>query len=81
MAMTIRPDSARALALAWGFGWRIGAGLLLGYYLDLWMGTSPLWIFVVTLGSFVASITEFIRLSRVDASRARRSDDDASSPS
>lgn len=60
----IRPDTARALALAWGFGWRIGAGLVLGYYLDLWMGTSPLWLFVVTLGSFVASIVEFIRVSR-----------------
>ena len=79
--MTIRPETARALALAWGFGWRIAAGLVLGYYLDLWMGTSPLWLFVVTLGSFVASITEFIRLGRASARGTGRSDGDSRTPS
>ena len=78
MPMSIRPETARALALAWGFGWRIGAGLVLGYYLDLWMGTSPLWLLVVTLGSFVASVTEFIRLTRAET---RSSGGDASKPS
>jgi F0F1-type ATP synthase assembly protein I len=63
----MRPDTTRALALAWGFGWRIVGGLVLGYYLDRWMGTSPLWILVATLGSLVASITEFIRVARDEA--------------
>ena len=68
MAVTLKPETAKTLGLAWGFGWRIGAGLLLGYYLDLWMGTSPLWLFVVTLGSFVAGVGEFIRLTRASSS-------------
>ena len=67
MAVTLRPESAKALALAWGFGWRIVAGVVLGYYLDRWMGTNPLWILVTTLGSFVASITELLRVSRDEA--------------
>jgi F0F1-type ATP synthase assembly protein I len=79
VALTIRPDTAKALALAWGFGWRIAAGLVLGYYLDVWMGTSPLWLFVVTMGSFVASVTEFIRLSQ-SSRRDIDSGDDSHSP-
>ena len=75
MAVTIRPETAKTLGLAWGFGWRVVAGLVLGYYLDRWMGTSPLWILVTTLGSFVASITEFIRVSRREVEQRAREEE------
>ena len=78
--MTIRPETARALGLAWGFGWRIAAGLVLGYYLDLWMGTAPLWLFVVTMGSFVAGVSEFVRLSRSEVERNRDHTDRSEAP-
>jgi F0F1-type ATP synthase assembly protein I len=80
VAVGVRPSTAKALALAWGFGWRIVAGLALGYYLDRWMGTSPLWILVTTLGSFVASITEFIRVSRDETAERARERGEGSAP-
>jgi len=78
--VSVPPGTARALALAWGFGWRVGAGLLLGYYLDLWMGTSPLWLLIVTLGSFVASVGEFIRVSRQETERWHDDESGGGSP-
>lgn len=80
MPMTMRPETARALGLAWGFGWRIAAGLVLGYYLDVWMGTAPLWLFIVTMGSFVAGVSEFIRLSRSEVERTRDHTDPSETP-
>jgi F0F1-type ATP synthase assembly protein I len=61
--------ATKALGLAWGFGWRIGAGLFLGYYLDRWLGTGPLLMVVFTIGSFIAGIVEFVRVA---ASTRRR---------
>jgi F0F1-type ATP synthase assembly protein I len=58
------PKSAQALGLAWGFGWRVAAGLLLGYYLDRWLATPPLFLIVFTIGSFVVGVLEFLRISR-----------------
>ena len=57
------PQTTQVLGLAWGFGWRITAGLFLGYYLDRWLGTAPLLLIAFTIGSFVAGIADFLRLS------------------
>jgi len=57
------------LGLAWGFGWRVVAGVLLGFYLDRWLGTSPLLLVVFALGSLIASVVELIRASAIDADR------------
>lgn len=61
--------TSRVLGLAWGFGWRIGAGVLLGFYLDRWVETSPLFLFVFAIGSLVAGIAELIRAAAADARR------------
>jgi F0F1-type ATP synthase assembly protein I len=45
---------AEALAVAWSLGWRIAAGIIIGYYADKYLGTVP-WL---TLGfSMTALIT------------------------
>jgi hypothetical protein len=30
--------SAELMALAWSLGWRIAAGIIIGYYVDQWLG-------------------------------------------
>jgi len=42
-------QTSQLLGLAWGFGWRVVAGVLLGFYLDGWLGTSPLLLVVFAL--------------------------------
>lgn len=55
--------TAQALGLAWSFGWRIAAGLFLGYYLDRWLGTGPLLLIVFTIGSLVVGVAELVRVT------------------
>jgi F0F1-type ATP synthase assembly protein I len=57
------------LGLAWGFGWRIAAGMLLGFYLDRWLGISPLLLCVFALGSLVAGVAELVRAAAPDDRR------------
>ena len=66
--MGIDRRTSQLLGLAWSFGWRIGAGVLLGFYLDRWLGTSPLLLVVFALGSLVAAVAELIRAAAPDAS-------------
>jgi len=46
-----------ALAVAWSLGWRITAGILIGYYADAWLGTAP-WL---TLGFSLAALITGVR--------------------
>lgn len=59
--MHVDRRTGQLLGLAWGFGWRIVAGVLLGFYLDRWAGTSPLFLVVFAIGSLIASVTELVR--------------------
>jgi len=65
---TVRIDrsTAQLVGLAWSFGWRIAAGVLLGFYLDGWLGTSPLLLVVFAVGSLVAGIVELLRAATPD---------------
>lgn len=65
--MGIDRRTSQVLGLAWGFGWRIGAGVVLGFYLDRWVGSSPLFLVVLALGSLVAGVAELIRAAAADA--------------
>lgn len=44
------------LGLAWSFGWRIAAGVVVGYYLDLWLSTTPLFTLVFAIAALVAGV-------------------------
>jgi F0F1-type ATP synthase assembly protein I len=48
--------STQALALAWSLGWRIAAGLLIGYYADEWLGTSPWLTLLLSMAALVAGV-------------------------
>ena len=70
--MRIDERTSKLLGLAWGFGWRIVAGVLLGFYLDGWLGTSPLLLVVFAVGSLIAGVAELIRVSASSSGRDGR---------
>ena len=43
-------------ALALGVGWSVAAGAVLGYYLDNYLGTSPLFTLLLTVGAMSGAI-------------------------
>ena len=62
----MRPrGSTQALAIAWSLGWRVAAGILVGYYLDGWLGTSPWLTLSFSLAALASSVRAMILLSRV----------------
>jgi F0F1-type ATP synthase assembly protein I len=46
--------------------------VVLGFYLDRWVGSSPLFLVVFALGSLVAGVVELIRAAAADARRDQR---------
>jgi F0F1-type ATP synthase assembly protein I len=59
-------QTTQLLGLAWSFGWRVAAGVLLGFYLDSWLGSSPLLLVVFAVGSLVVGIMELLRAAAPD---------------
>lgn len=43
-------------ALALGVGWSVAAGAIIGYYLDGYLGTSPLLTLLLTVGAMSGAI-------------------------
>jgi F0F1-type ATP synthase assembly protein I len=56
----VAADSTQALALAWSLGWRIAAGLLLGYYADEWLGTAPWLTLLFSIAALVVGVRAMI---------------------
>ena len=53
---------ARFAGLGTEFGGIIVAGVVAGYYIDEWLGTSPLFLLVFTLGGFAGALARLIRM-------------------
>ena len=70
----VSSNTAAVLAMGWGFGWRIAAGFLIGYYLDLWLGTSPALTLVFALAAMVAGVMRLLTLLRAMQEERRRGD-------
>jgi F0F1-type ATP synthase assembly protein I len=54
--------AGRFAALGTEFGVTIVAGVVLGYYLDEWLGTSPLLMLVVSMAAFGGSIYRMVAM-------------------
>ena len=54
--------STELLALAWSLGWRIAAGLVIGYYADLWLGSGPWLTLLLSITALVAGVRQMIAL-------------------
>jgi len=50
------------LGLAWSLGWRIAAGLLVGYYLDRWLSTAPLFTLLLSIAALVVGVRQILRV-------------------
>ena len=55
----------RLAAMGSEFGVSIVAGVVAGYYLDEWLGTSPLFILIMTIGAFAMAIYRMVRTLRM----------------
>lgn len=62
-------------ALGLEFAGSVLGGLVLGYYLDRWLGTSPWLMLVGTLGGMVTAVTRIILLTN-QFERQRKAPDD-----
>ena len=54
--------SAELLALAWSLGWRITAGIVIGYYADVWLGTGPWLTLFLSIAALVSGVRQMIVL-------------------
>ena len=54
--------AGRFAALGTEFGVTIVAGVVIGYYLDEWLGTSPLLMLVISMAAFGGSIYRMIAM-------------------
>jgi F0F1-type ATP synthase assembly protein I len=64
VALRVDPRNAQAWGLALSFGWRVAAGVLVGYWLDGWLDTGPLFLLVFSIGALTGSIFDMLRASR-----------------
>ena len=55
-----------AAGLALGVGFVIAAGLLVGYYLDRWLSTSPLLTLFFSLAALVIAVRRIIAAGSAD---------------
>jgi hypothetical protein len=59
--------TAQLLALAWGLGWRIAAGIIIGYYADLWLGSAPWLTLLFSIAALVSGVRAMLVLLNGDA--------------
>lgn len=53
--------------MALTFGWRIAAGVVIGYWLDGWLGTTPVLISVMSIGALVSAVADMLRIAKKDS--------------
>ncbi len=61
-------SGARYLGFGFEFAATIVAGVLIGNYLDQWLGTGPLFTLAVTLGAMVGAVQRLISSLRKHSS-------------
>ena len=67
MPVRLTPQAAQAWGLALSFGWRIAAGVLIGYWIDNRFDTTPIFIMVLSIGALVGAIRGMLRVSSAAA--------------
>ena len=60
--------TGEALAVAWSLGWRVAAGIILGYYADTYLGTVPWLTLLFSLAALVTGVRSILALLASDSS-------------
>ena len=63
---------ARSMGVAFTLFSELGAGLLIGWAADRWLGTSPIFLLVFGLGGIAVAMSTFIRGALKENARATR---------
>ncbi len=50
------------LALAWSLGWRIAAGVLVGYFLDQRIGSAPLLTLLFSIAALAMGVAQILKV-------------------
>ena len=67
MPVRLNPEAAKALGVALSLGWRIAAGVVVGYWLDGWLDTTPIFISLMSIGALVGAVADMLRVSKADS--------------
>jgi len=59
-----REQAVQMSALGLEFAGSVLGGLVVGYYLDRWLGTSPWLVLVGTLGGMITAVARIVVLTR-----------------
>jgi F0F1-type ATP synthase assembly protein I len=70
-----RSQTARAWEAAFQAALSIGVGVVLGYYVDRWLGTEPVFLFVFMAAGLVACVRTLLRIQTPGASDRERTED------
>ena len=52
--------SGQLMALAWSLGWRIAAGIIIGYYVDQWLGSAPWLTLALSITALVSGVRQML---------------------
>ena len=52
--------TAQLLALAWALGWRVAAGIIIGYYGDVWLGSAPWLTLLFSIAALVSAVRQML---------------------
>ena len=66
MARSPARTNFELLGLAWSLGWRIAAGVTLGYLLDTRLGCAPLLTLLFAISALVVGVVQLIRAIEPD---------------
>jgi hypothetical protein len=62
-----RPAHVQLIAIAWNFGWPVVAGVVVGYWLDGKLGSSPVATLALGLGAMMGAVWRLIELGKREA--------------
>lgn len=71
-----RPAHLQLLAVSWNLGWPVAAGVALGHWIDVRLGSSPAATLGLGLGAFAVAIRRILVLGREEIEERRREEDE-----
>jgi hypothetical protein len=71
-----RPAHLQLLAVSWNLGWPVAAGVVLGHWIDVTVGSSPAATLGLGLGAFAMAIWRILVLGKEEIDERHREEDE-----